>query len=141
MSFDLFKPLLTVSFWFDLTPPPLSPLVIKILFGFFAILVIGGAVLRIIAGRWKKDKHLFDGYRRIVALLLTMGCLGLVLFFFSYEQIQLFGAHFWYAVWGLVTIVWLVFIIRHFVKFVPAERERLHLKQEQMKYLPRQKRK
>src|SRR3989338_157076 len=98
--------LFTASFWFDTTPPPLSAGADRLLFGLFGVVLILGVIVRLVAKHHSKDdKHLLRGFKRAGTMFLTMGVVGLVLFFFSFEQIIFFGARFWYPLWAIGLLV------------------------------------
>ena len=65
-----------------------------------------------------------------------MGILGVLLYFFSFEGIRLFGARFWYPVWMIVTVVWALLIIRFVTKDIPHAQEQTQTRQAIAKYLP-----
>lgn len=96
----------------------------KIILGFFLALVLIGVVCRIVLIHTSKDRYVKLIGQRIASCAVTMGILGVILFFFSYEGIQLFGARFWYAVWAICLIAWIITIARFTLKDVPAMREK-----------------
>ena len=65
-----------------------------------------------------------------------MGILGLMLFFFSFEEIPLLGARFWYLIWALGVGVWVALIVRYVVKVIPAERAAILARQEKKNICP-----
>ena len=84
-----------------------------------------------------KDKPKRALFARVSNMVVTMGVLGLILFFFLYEQINFFGAHFWWLFWTIGLIVWIVSVIRFArTKLAPASEEQLRQK-ERAKYLPK----
>jgi len=134
------KPLLQFDFWFNLEPMALTPTFERFFFIFFGVMVIFGAVARIMARHKKDDRLLLQVYRQIGRMFLTMGVLGLLIFFFTFEEIQFFGARFWFLIWGIGLIVWIVMIILA-AKKIPQKREEYAKAKEGDQYLPRKKRK
>ena len=131
---------LKASYWFDLTPPSLAPGMEQIMFGFFGAVLLLGIIVRLVAKHHTKDdKHLLKGFKRTGVMFLTMGFLGLIFFFFSFERIQFLGARFWYLFWGVGLLVWIGFIINYFVRVIPREREREVNRSKVDKYMPRAK--
>ncbi len=125
------------SFWFDLTPNALSPFFEQLFFVVFAVLIIGGAVLRIVAKNKMTDK-----YARIIAkhgaqIAFVAGVTGFIIYFFTFEEIQFFGSRFWFLVWGIGIIVALVRLFRYAKKTVPQLRLRDQSHADSNKYLPR----
>ncbi len=126
------------TYWLTMQPPEVGGLLGSIVFGLFVIVLILGIIGRIVVDRRGGDRYKREIGSRICALLVTMGVLGVVLFFFSFERIQLFGARFWYPTWIIATAVWTFFLVRYVKRDVPAKRAREESLREQGKYLPRQ---
>lgn len=131
------QPLVSPSFWFDLTPTAMSPLFDKMFFVLFALLVITASAARMVA-----DNRLEDKYHKIIALraaniALTTGILGFIIYFLTYEEIQFLGARFWFLVLLLGVIIAVVRLLRYAKKDVPAKRKHEQSKAEVNKYLPR----
>lgn len=136
-----FKPLIDPSFWFRLDPDYLSPLFEKGFFILFAAMIILGALVRIVARKKGTDRFAKDVKMRWGAMLLTMGLLGLVWFFFTYEGVSLFGARFWFLIWLVGGTVWAVSILRYAKNKIPGMKEQAKSHADANKYLPRKKRK
>lgn len=109
----------------------------KILFGVFLFLVLVGIVCRIVLLKKTNDRYLKMIGKRLVTFCLSMGLVGMILYFFSYEEIKLFGARFWYLVWGIGFIAWGTVLIRFVVKDVPEIREKNLREHAKSKYLSR----
>ena len=128
------------SFWFDLFPNALSVSFERGFFLFFALFIVLGTVIRIVARGKKYDRDTVDVYRRIAFMSSVMGFTGLLWFFFTYEEIYIFGARFWFLLWILGFGYW-IYVIWHYVRVIlPAKQEARGMKQELNKYLPRKKR-
>lgn len=137
----MFDHLLDVSSWFTLRPAEVGGLAGNIVFGFFVGLFVIGIVSKIVAAHKTHDRYLRELGEHIGSLLLTMGLLGLLFYFFSFERIQLFGARFWYAVWLIGLIVWIVFLIRFGFKTIPVLRGKELTREQLRKYFPPRRRK
>lgn len=131
------RPLVHPSFWLNTAPTPLTTGSERLLFIFFAIFLVFGAIIRMVASHRHEDKQVTEVFSRLGRLGVTMGILGLLLFFFSFEEIPLFGARFWYLIWGAGLIIWIAWIARYVVKVIPAERAAVLARQEKEKYLPK----
>ncbi|MBU0531164.1 MAG: hypothetical protein ABIG32_02165 [Candidatus Uhrbacteria bacterium] len=131
-----FEPLFRASFWFARIPAPLSPFFVKALFAFFGIILILGAVVRIVASNRKHDRLVKSIFDRVGSCLVSMGFLGVLLYFFSYQRIPFLGMRFWFLVWGVIFVAWLGWIVYYALKVVPKQRECLLNRLEQMKYMP-----
>ena len=134
------QPLIDPNFWFNLQPHALSPGFDRAFFLFFSILIITGAVSRIVMRHKKSDRHLAKAYRMVSQMLLSMGLLGTAMFFFTYEEIYILGARFWFLLWGIGLVVWIVFIVRYAKKKIPLLRTADLEKNKENKYLPRKNR-
>lgn len=130
--------LLQPSYWLTIQPPEVGGWLGTVVFGVFLGCLVLGIVGRIVVDRRGDDRYKKDAGGRISSLLITMGTLGVILFFFSFEGIQLFGARFWYPVWGIGLLVWTYFIVCYVKYTVPVRRKREQQLREQGKYLPRQ---
>lgn len=132
------RPLANLDFWFNLEPGALSPSMEQFFFVFFGAFVILGAVVRVVARHKKKDdKYAVLIYRKVGQLLLTMGILGMLFFFFTFEEAYFLGARFWFLLWGIGVIAWAASIFRFARTTVPAMRERHQKGKENERYLPR----
>lgn len=132
--FSLFQP----TYWLTLQPPEVSGLIGNIAFGVFVAFFLFGIIGRIVVDRRGDDRYKKEIGNRISNLLITMGILGVILYFFSFEEVQLFGARFWYPLWIIVTLVWVFFLVRFVHRDVPAKRAREESLRAQGKYLPHQ---
>ena len=133
--------LFTLSFWFQRIPPELTPFFEKGFFGLFVLLLIGGAVVRIIANHKQREQYVEAIFGRIGNMILTMGILGLLWFFFTYEQIPLLGARFWFLIWLASLLAWVAWILIFAYRKVPELRQADHDRKERMKYFPPRKKK
>lgn len=86
------------------------------------------------------DRYLLSAIEKATALLITMGLLGILLYFFSFERIRFFGARFWYPLWLIGTGVWAYSIFRFVKRDVPLKRQQVIERQEKRKYFPGRKR-
>lgn len=134
MSF--FSPL----YWFTTEPPEVGGLLGTIVFIVFLACLVLGIVSRISADRRKDDRYIREIGQRLSFFLTSMGIIGVILFFFSYENIHLFGSRFWYPVWMIAFFAWGYMIFRYIREEVPEMRKRDHARKARNKYLPKRKR-
>ena len=135
------SPLFDLSFWFSRFPQPLTAVYEKVFFIIFVAVLVAGVVVRIISNQRERDRYAELIYHKIATLLITMGILGLVWFFFTYEQIPLLGGRFWFLFWVLGTAGWAAGIAIYAYKTVPRLRIEEHQRKEKMKYFPPRKKK
>lgn len=135
-----FKPLLTLQFWFDKKPPVMMPVFQQSFFYFFGALVVLSLIITVLIRPKKKtDPWVAKGFQKVSSWCLTMGIAGLIIFFFSFEQVPFLSMRFWYIVWLIAAVAWLVWVVRFFVKVVPAEKAKIRQKKELEKYIPKSK--
>ncbi|MDD4995263.1 MAG: hypothetical protein PHW53_02270 [Patescibacteria group bacterium] len=134
--FDI-SPLLKISYWFDRRPPALEPAAQQVFFYVFAGLVALSVVISIIIKKKKEeDPWVAKGFQKVSSWCLTMGVAGLMIFFFSFEQVPILSMRIWFAGWAVWAVIWMIFIIMFFVKTIPAEKSRIKEKERLEKYLP-----
>lgn len=131
--------LFDLNFWFRLQPIALSPSFSRAFFIAFAALIVFGAVATMVARKRKEDMFLVRIYRKISTMLTAMGWLGMLLLFFSYEELYLLGARFWFLAWGIGFLVWIGSIVLYAQVSVPRQREQFQSKSSANEYLPRKK--
>lgn len=131
------RPLVQPSFWFDLTPVSLAPFFERLFFVVFALLIIGGATLRIIGKNNTMDKYQRILVQKAARIAMSFGVVGFVIYFFTFEEIQFFGARFWFLLWFIGLVIAVVRLVRYYKKEVPLLRHRDQSRVEANKYLPR----
>ena len=137
MNFDI-RPLVHPSYWLTLEPPTVWQGSGR----FVVVLFLGMLVASFIVRRYKpsgKNGQPSPTTRRAADMLATLGGLALVLFFFSFEQIRVLGARFFYLVWMLGLVAWIVGIIVLRKREARAAGFVDHTRVEREKYLPRPK--
>ncbi|RMD50460.1 hypothetical protein D6827_03980 [Candidatus Parcubacteria bacterium] len=134
-------PLLQMDFWFRLDPVALSPFFEKAFFLLFAILIIVSSAVRIAAKQKKDDRYTARMYKMTGQMLAVTGGLGMLWFFFTYEEIYFFGARFWFLVWLIMLLVWIFGLYRYAKITIPELKNQNLAKAQADKYLPRKKKK
>lgn len=132
---------MTLSYWFTLAPAPVGGVFGNTLFIIFVLLFACGIAARIIASNKTDDRYMREIGERIATMLVTIGIIGALIYFFSYEQIRLFGARFMYLFLAVVFIVWIILLANFAFKIVPAQRAHEALRQEERKYFPSRRKK
>ena len=136
-----FTKIFSLSHWFTFNPASVGGVTGQFIFGFFAIVFVSGIIAGVMSQHRVEDRYQKILFNKVATMLITMGLLGVGLFFFSYEHVFFLGARFWYPVWLLGAIVWIVFIIRFFRKRIPVMVKRDLSRKEEKKYLPTRKQK
>lgn len=133
-------PLLSLTYWFSLTPMSFMTWPSRILLAGFGVLFVGGIVLGFLESRSKALKPVKRAYARAASHLGWTGFVGLLLWIFDYERIPLLTMRAFYLVW-LVWFVWGAWsIFRYVWKEIPAFVERDRERIEREKWLPKPKR-
>lgn len=124
--------LFTLNYWFNLRPEALSPLADKLFLGLLALFALGIILIfltRKKTGRWR-------GFlKKISNFCVGNIIIGAILYFINSESIPFFSARFWLAIWGLIMLVWLYFIITN-LKQIKSSQEIDTKAEEIKKYLP-----
>ena len=93
-----------------------------------------------VARRRKEDMFLVRTYKKIATMFTTMGWIGMLFLWFSYEELFIFGARFWFLIWGIGVLAWVASIVYYVKIHVPKERDQYQSKASANKYLPKSKR-
>ncbi len=123
-----------------MSPPQVGGTLGQVVFGIFLIMFVMGIVSRIVASNRGEDKYIQAIGRRLGSMFITMGLLGVLLFFFGFERIEFFGGRFWYPVWFVGLLVWVFFILRFVRLDVPAMRQHDLFRKARSKYMPKKNR-
>jgi magnesium-transporting ATPase (P-type) len=137
---NFLSPLIDWQFWFDLTPIRMASTFEGMFFGLFALFIIAGAVIRMVTRNRSYEKYRAEMLKRVAGIFTTTGIVGLVWFFFTFEEIQFFGARFWFLVIIVGVVVALVRLARFTKREVPVLQHREQSRSEVNKYLPRRSR-
>ena len=124
------------SYWFTTQSPEVTGMLGTLVFILFVLCFVLGIVGRIVTDRKEQDRFRREIGGRISDLLITSGLLGFILFFFSFENVQFFGARFWYPVWMIMVAVWAYYIVRYMRRDVPAMKARSASRAAAGTYLP-----
>ncbi len=133
-----FRPLLTLHFWFDLTPPPFLPglrMGFMIFFGLFAVATIGVLIVRSFA---RTDEVLGEHLDRWVPWLLLLTLWGWGIVFVTEERVAFFSARFWFLIWLVVAVWWGYYLVRD-ANMIRSRRAKIAAREQFRKYLPRKK--
>ncbi len=134
---NFFSPLLDWQFWFDLTPIRMASTFEAMFFGIFALFIIAGSVIRMVTRNRSSEKYRAEMLKRIAGIFSATGGIGLIWFFFTFEEIQFFGARFWFLVIIVGVVIALIRLRRFMKRDVPVLQHREQSRAEVNKYLPR----
>jgi hypothetical protein len=129
---------LDYRYWLNPHPVPLGSSLVGAIFAFFGWFIIATVALRVVAYSLRlKDALKADVFTRFASLLSWTGIIGLVLLFFSYEQIPLLGMRLWFLALFLAFVVWLLRIALYVVRDYPKLRQTQTERARFEKYLPK----
>ena len=127
-----------MSYWFTTAPGPISRSTAYIFLVLFGVCIIAGVGSVFYRKKVKNlDKMYKDIYTRSTNALLTMGFLGLLWLFFSYETIPFFSGRYFFIVWFLGCISWAYLIYNYAVYEVPKRIQKRDNQLRMRKYMPR----
>lgn len=132
-------PLLTLSYWFAFYPPPLMPVVERIMLIVFCALFIAGIVVWVMRLRGGYSKPVKRALSRLATHLGWTGIVGLGLWFVSYERVPGLSMRIGLLAWVAWFVVGAWLIGRYIWKDIPALEERQKAQAEERKWLPKRK--
>lgn len=132
-------PTLTLGYWFALTPPPFAPMFAKLILITFVSLTVLGIIAQVVRLRGGFDKPMRRALARAGSLCITAGLIGLLLFGFEYERVQILTMRIAY----LLLLAWFLWsawrIYRYAAKDIPEIRQRDAEYRAFTKWLPKPK--
>ena len=131
-------PLLTLSYWTSLLPPPtFDPLFFTVTLSVFGFLVLAGIALLVLSKRLKDDAFWAKAAPKFAAACLWIGILGFIHLWIAYEQVYLLGARFWLIVLVAALLAMLARVLHYVLKVLPKTEEAYEEKMRIRKYLPK----
>lgn len=127
--------LLSTSFWFDVRPLPFATLYLWIFIGILAAAIIFGFACVYIRAK-KSGPLAWKVWSKLVHWAFSFGLVGLILVFFKEERIIYLGMRVWLILWGLISLLWLGFVLKFILVETPKIKEEKRRKEEIKKYLP-----
>jgi len=129
-------PLLRPSFWFDVTPVPLLSssawLVWTLMGAIFFLGIVSRSGLLVVP----KKSDLWRVTQRVSQYFLSVGVVGVLLYWFSFERFPFFSMRFLYLAWLVWTLAWGALLVWFVVKTLPARRREQTERTQFEKYLP-----
>jgi len=133
LGIDLEK-FFSLNYLFNLHPQSLHPLQQRILIIVFSFLIISGLVIIGLAKKKKQPQK--KGLKKIAYFCLGLGAIGFLFLFFRLGGIYFLSARFFLVIWLVIAVIWLVRIIKYFLKVYPKEKIEVEKKARIEKYLP-----
>ena len=128
--------MLNLSFWFDRYPEPFTPLFFWILLSIFIAAVVFGIISSILISKNKKDKLKKMVWSKCAGWAYALGIAGLLLVFLKQQQAPYLGMRVLTTLWLLISLVWLIFILKFLFIKVPKLKKEQQEKAEFEKYIP-----
>ncbi|MFZ6015760.1 MAG: hypothetical protein ACOYUZ_05425 [Patescibacteria group bacterium] len=133
--------LLTFKYWFATHPAAFLPIIGKIFLVAFIALTAVGIIAKIYSVKKKMDKWTRRAIDKAGNCLLSMGLLGLLLYFFDYEKIPILSMRIFYIAWLIILIIWAYFIYKFITVEIPAKLAQKQEREQVDKWLPQAKKK
>jgi len=124
--------ILTWKFWSTPNPPAMLPSTEHLFIALLVILILVGVIFSVLKNKAKAFKKLFT---EIYYFSFTNAFLGLLILFFTTERIRFFSARFWFILWGIVMLIWGIYICRKGIK-MPREKRLREEAKKFNKYIP-----
>lgn len=124
----------SLSYWFSLIPSAVAAGAVQLWAALALACIVAALLVRRLVVRRLTQRFLQIPWQRIARLLTWTGIALLVLLFFRYEGVPFFSARFWLLLLALGDVVWLIAIIRGFLK-VPVQKRAWEEEQKKRKYL------
>lgn len=105
----------------------------------FTVMAIVGIVAKIYGVKAGLDKFVRRAVERAGNLLLTMGLVGLLICFFTFEHVPILSMRLWLLVWLLSALAWVWSIARYVRVDIPAKRELMAERERLNKWIPKPK--
>ena len=132
-------PVYLPSYWLTLEPAVVTGGIGQVIFLCFLVVFTIGIVARITGPARMPDRFAKRLVKQVGTALVIMGALGVILYFFSYENVRLFGARIWYPVWLIGLVSWLGYYAWTAKKKIPLLRASQTARKEINAYLPKKK--
>ncbi|MFH1292360.1 MAG: hypothetical protein ABIH87_04170 [bacterium] len=129
-----FKNLFYINYWFA-QPFSVHGLTFWLFICIFLFLIAVGLVLRIWA-QYVQDRSIKLIFRRFASFGMTMGLFGIIWTFFRQERVIFLAWRFWMLVWLLVSVWWMIDILKYVLKRLPVIKKEKQEKEQMGKYLP-----
>lgn len=124
------------TYWFALFTPPLSKVALIGGLSCATIMFVGALFLRLSSRRKKSaDPPLAQGLRHLSRPLFFFSLLTYFLIAARQFEAAILSARAGLALVGLLTIFWLVSVLRKFLRTYPEARARLEVKRKNLSYL------
>lgn len=125
---------LTFKYWFNMNPGALIPWAQKGLI-FFILMLFGLAVYV----KYFEVNNILKlpkfALKKLFSFFIANGIIGLVLLFFTYQQITLFSSRFWFIAWVVSMALYLYFLDKK-IKSNTDKKAQYKKEDERKKYIP-----
>lgn len=130
---------LKLSYWLAITTPPFRPVSFIVAIVMLALCAAAAIALRILAQKKRANPPLARGLRRLSRPLFFLAILGFILIWFRQLGAAILSARALFALIFVITLAWLVWILRSTLRTYKAEYQRLLEEKKYRAYLPKKK--
>ncbi len=115
------------------------PIVSYALLALVVLFLIGAVIVRFHRNKLE-DKFLRRIWNRVFACLLSAGLIGLVLYFFTWQRVPVFGMRMFWPIWLMAHLVWGYKIWARARRDIPTMQAERAKREAYEKWLPKAKR-
>jgi len=126
-----------LNFWFDIRPSIFTGYSIWLFLGLALVGIILGFIALYLQKKYRQtDKISMKIWKKLSNLGFSFGIVELILMFFKQQRAPYLGMRIWLFLWIIISLVWLVFILKYIFKTVPQLRAEKQRQADLKKYLP-----
>lgn len=133
------SPLLTLQFWFNVNPPPFTPVIDWSILLLMIALVLGGAVALYLRTQKKYEKMVRRAFMRAGLLGVIAGIIGLSFYGAAFERVPFLSMRFMWLIWVIWTGLEAWSIYRYVTIAIPAKQDIQAERDRINKWLPKKK--
>ncbi|MBD3251842.1 hypothetical protein GF380_05340 [Candidatus Uhrbacteria bacterium] len=131
--------LLTFGYWFSVRAIPFTPVMERVLLVFFGVFVVAGIASYLFLMKRGLTKITKRALSKFAGLLTWTGLVGLLLWFFTYQNVPVFSMRIFYIGWLVWVGLGFYSIYRYLWVTVPAQQKLQEERSEREKWLPKKK--
>jgi hypothetical protein len=128
------KYLLSTQFWLNVRPGAMMTVTMYILIGLLVIFLTSIVLINVQLKKARKTLYK-TAFHNIIHLCWTNLIIGVLVFFFMYEEVPFLSARFWFVIWAIELVTWIWVIVNQFNE-VPKIKAEIAERGKLKKYIP-----
>ncbi len=129
------KNLFYFSYWFS--QPNLTSKSVETLYLVILLALVLAGIVALIVRRKSVMPAMQNLLSRYASCGITMGLVGLMLFYFRQQHVHFLGWRFWFLLWFVLLAIWLYRLISYHVRRIPLIKAAHEQRVAKEKYLPK----